>query len=146
MNDYKKKTLIRITLVSSAAVLTAIAFLVLTLYRDQLPALPSFIKGFHIGAFIGLEAFCLIYLGNCIRVIRNEEAMKKMIIAETDERTALIVRNASALGMGMIHLGLGIATIIAGFLNKTVFFSLMGSQFFILIVFYASWVYYARKL
>lgn len=56
MNAYKAKMRTRMNLVSLAAVIAAIIYLALTIFRDQLPVLPSFIKGFHIGAFIGLEA------------------------------------------------------------------------------------------
>ncbi|MFC4776008.1 hypothetical protein ACFO9Q_04345 [Paenibacillus sp. GCM10023252] len=146
MDTYKEKIRTRTNLVSLAAIAAAIIFLVLTLYREHLPVLPSFIKGFHIGAFIGLELFAAFYLGKYMRVRHNETAMKKMYIAENDERTALILRNASMLGMSVILIGFTFAAIVSGFFSPTVFFTLMGSLLFVMIVFYALWVYYASKL
>lgn len=146
MNAYKEKMRSRMNLVSIAAATAALVFAVLTIYRDHLPVLPSFIKGFHTGAFIGSELIAVWYLGKCMRARKNETEMKKMYIAENDERTGLILRNASTLGISIVLIGLAVAAIVSGFFSTTVFFTLMGSLFFVLIVFYALWVYYARKL
>lgn len=146
MNAYKEKLRTRINLISIAAAAAALVYVVLTIYREQLPVLPSFIKGFHIGAFIGFELFAVWYLARCMKARKNEAEMKKMFIEENDERTGLIIRNASTLGISVVLIGLAVAAIISGFFSATVFFSLMGSLLFVLIVFYALWVYYASKL
>ncbi|MCM3747791.1 hypothetical protein M3223_10520 [Paenibacillus pasadenensis] len=146
MNAYKEKLRTRINLISFAAAAAALVYVVLTIYREQLPVLPSFIKGFHIGAFIGFELFAVWYLVRCMKARKNEAEMKKMFIEENDERTGLIIRNASTLGISVVLIGLAVAAIISGFFSATVFFSLMGSLLFVLIVFYALWVYYASKL
>jgi len=146
MNTYKEKIRTRTNLVAIAAVVTALIYMILTFNRDNLPTLPSFIKGFHIGAFIGLELFAAFYLGKYMRVRNNDTAMKKMYIEENDERSGLILRNASTLGMSVILIGLLVAAIVSGFFSSTVFFTLMSSLLFVLIVFFGLWVYYAKKL
>ncbi|WP_138751494.1 hypothetical protein [Paenibacillus sinopodophylli] len=146
MNAYKEKMRTRMNLVSFAAAGAALIFAGLMLYRDHLPVLPSFIKGFHIGAFIGFEVVAAWYLGKCMRARKNDTEMKKLYIAENDERTGLIFRNASTLGMSIVLIGLGVAAIVSGFFNANVFFTLMGSLIFVLIVFYTLLIYYARKL
>lgn len=146
MNTYRAKMRTRASWVAAAAAVTAILFAALTIYRDQLPTLPSFIKGFHQGAFISLELLAAWFVINYLRIRNHEAKLRKWQIAETDERTGLILRNASTLAMSVIFTGLGIATIVSGFFSVTVFFSLMGCLLFILIVFYSLWIYYARKL
>lgn len=146
MNTYREKLRKRTNLMALAAVVTALIYLILTFNRDNLPTLPSFIKGFHIGAFIGLELFAVFYLGKYMRVRNNEAAMKKMFIEENDERNGLIIRNASTLGMSVIFIGFIVAAIVAGFFSSTIFFTLIGSLFFVLIVFFGLWFYYAKKL
>lgn len=146
MNAYKEKMQARMKLVSFTAVLIALVYAVLSIFRHQLPELPSFIKGFNIGAFIGLEFIALIYLGKCRRALKDETEMKKMYIAEHDERSGLIIRNASTLGISLILFGFGIAVVVSGFFSATVFFTLMGSLLFVLAVFFILWIYYAKKL
>jgi uncharacterized membrane protein len=133
-------------LVSFAAAIAALVFLALTIFRDQLPVLPSFIKGFHIGAFIGFEVIAVSYLGKCMKARRDDTEMKKMYIEENDERTGLILRNASTLGMSVILMGLGVAAIVSGFFSATIFFTLMACLLFVLVVFFGLWAYYAKKL
>lgn len=146
MNAYKGRMRIRMSLVSFAAAAAALIFIVLTIYRDHLPVLPSFIKGFHIGAFVGFQLIAVWYLGKCMRVRKDETELKKMYIAENDERSGLIIRNASTLGMSIVLIGLAVAAIVSGFFSVTVFFALIGSLFFVLIVFYVLWIYYAKKI
>lgn len=146
MNTYKEKLRTRTNLVALAAVVTALIYTILTLNSDNLPTLPSFIKGFHIGTFIGLELFAVFYLGKYMRARNNENVMKKMYIEENDERSGLILRNASTLGMSVILICFLVAAIVSGFFSYTVFFTLMGSLLFVLFVFFGLWVYYAKKL
>jgi len=146
MDAYKKNLRTRMNLVSVAAAVAALLYVGLMIYREHLPVLPSFIKGFHIGAFVGLELILGWYLGQCMRASKKESELKRMYIAENDERTGLIIRNASTLGMSVVLFGLAIAAIVSGFFSATVFYTLMASLLFVLIVFYGMWVYYARKL
>lgn len=146
MNTYKEKLRIRTNLVALAAAITALIYVVLLLNRDHLPVLPSFIKGFHTGAFLGLEVFAAFYLGKYLKARNDEHALKKMYIDENDERFGLIIRNASTLGMSIILIGLCIAAIISGFFSATVFFALLGCLLFILVVFFSLWIYYSKKL
>ena len=146
MEKYKEKVRIRTNSLSLLAVGTIIIYFVLMLNRDHLPVLPSFIKGFQLGAFIGLELFLVAFISKYMRARKDENRLKKMYIEENDERTGLIVLKAGSLGMVIISSGLGIATIIAGFFSATVFFTLMSALFFVLVVFYTLWVYFAKKL
>ncbi|URN92751.1 MAG: hypothetical protein NAG76_12915 [Candidatus Pristimantibacillus lignocellulolyticus] len=82
MNTYKEKLRNRTNLVALAAVVTALIYTILTFNRDNLPTLPSFIKGFHIGTFIGLELFAVFYLGKYMRARNNENVMKMMSEAD----------------------------------------------------------------
>lgn len=81
-----------------------------------------------------------------MKVRNNETELKKMYIEENDERTGLILRNASTLGMSVILMGLGVAAIVSGFFSATVFSTLMACLLFILFVFFGLWAYYAKKL
>lgn len=146
METYKAKIRARVNILSLLAIGTALIYLGFLLLRGQLPELPSLIKGFQIGAFIGGEICVVYFLSKYVRAMRNEANLKQLYIEETDERTSLILQKAGSLGMSIVMSGLVLATLIAGFFSSAVFYALMGASFFVIIVFYSLWAYYAKKL
>lgn len=54
-----------------------------------------------------------------------EKELKKLYIKENDERTIMIMQRTGAIGINMFIIGLGFGTIIAGFFNEIVFFTLL---------------------
>lgn len=146
MENYKNKLKKRANSLSLVAGGTLLLYLGFMFYRDQLPELPSFIQGFQVGAFLGLELFVVMFLGKYMKAARNEALLKQMYIKESDERSSQILQNAASLSISIVFIGLGITTVVAGFFNPYIFFTLMGALFFIMIVFFTLMGYYSRKI
>ncbi|OWR28704.1 hypothetical protein CDO73_17555 [Saccharibacillus sp. O23] len=115
------------------------------LYRSELPILNSFTKGFHQGIFFGLELVILGFLVQNIRGSRSDAALKKMHIEENDERFSLIIQKTASMTALAMFAALGVATVIAGFLDAAVFFALLGALLFMVILFYVLWIYFAKR-
>lgn len=145
METYRKKMIFRINMLIIIAIITAALYLGLLFFHGQLPTLPSMFKGMHFGAFIGIELFLIISIVNGLRIIRNETVLKQSYVKENDERTALIIQKTATLSVTIIMIGILIAAITAGFFSSSIFYTLMGTLFFVLIVFYSLWIYYAKK-
>lgn len=60
MDNYKVQVKTRKNVLSLVAAATLLIYVGLVFYRGGLPELPSFIKGFHTGAFIGAE-LCFVF-------------------------------------------------------------------------------------
>ncbi|WP_336758281.1 hypothetical protein [Paenibacillus sp. USHLN196] len=146
MDNYKIKVKTRKNVLSLVAAATLLIYVGLIFYRGGLPDLPSFIKGFHTGAFIGVEVAVAFFLVRYIKASNNETELKKQYIEENDERSVMILQSAGTLSTAIILIGLGIASVIAGFFNSLIFYTLLACLLFVLIVFFASWMYYARKI
>ncbi|KOR89245.1 hypothetical protein [Paenibacillus solani] len=146
MDKYKIKVKTRKNVLSLVATATLLIYVGLVFYRGGLPDLPSFIKGFHTGAFIGIEVAVVSFLVKYIKASKNEAELKKQYIEENDERSIMILHSASILSIAIILIGLGIASVIAGFFNPLIFYTLLVCLLFVLIVFFALWMYYAKKL
>ena len=58
----------------------------------------------------------------------------------------MILQRAGTLSTAIILIGLGVASVIAGFFNPLIFYTLLTCLLFILIVFFALWMYYAREI
>ena len=82
-------------------------------------------RGFVSGASFGILALMLFGLIRNIRALKDEKKLKKLYIAENDERQILIYTNAlrSAMQVWLI-LGL-VAVIITGYFNATVSITLL---------------------
>ncbi|OMF61293.1 hypothetical protein MKY66_16375 [Paenibacillus sp. FSL R5-0766] len=146
MDKYKIKVKTRKNVLSLVAAATLLIYVGLIFYRGGLPDLPSFIKGFHTGAFIGVELAVAFFLVRYIKASNNEAELKKQYIEENDERSVMILQRAGTLSTAIILIGLGIASVIAGFFNPLIFYTLLTCLLFVLIVFFALWMYYARAI
>ena len=82
-------------------------------------------RGFVSGASFGILALMVFGLIRNIRALKDEKKLKKLYIAENDERQILIYTNAlrSAMQVWLI-LGL-VAVIITGYFNATVSITLL---------------------
>lgn len=145
MDNYKVQVKTRKNALSLVAAATLLIYVGLMFYRGGLPELPSFIKGFHTGAFIGAELCFVFFLAKYIKASKNDAELKKLYIEENDERSGLIIQSASTLSVVMILAGLAIASVIAGFFNSLIFYTLLATLLFVLIVFFALWMYYSKK-
>ncbi|MEK3702860.1 hypothetical protein MKY87_01935 [Paenibacillus sp. FSL R7-0198] len=146
MDKYKIKVNTRKNVLSLVAAATLLIYVGLIFYRGGLPDLPSFIKGFHTGAFIGVEVAIAFFLVRYIKASKNEAELKKQYIEENDERSIMILQRAGTLSTAIILIGLGVASVIAGFFNPLIFYTLLTCLLFVLIVFFALWMFYAREI
>jgi hypothetical protein len=147
MDDYRKKLSRRLWALGVPAVLFAALNILLSLWfnRQRAGGIPDFIRGFHWGVMLGVAAVFLYSLVRYTRALRNGEALKKLYIAETDERALMIRQKAAAGGMSLNLMGLAAAAVIAGYFNTTVFFALLGAALFSGLTNIALKLYYRRR-
>ena len=134
MDKFKAKIQKRIFVMAFILIILAVIYFIFPLYAAELPPIPDFIRGFHFGAFIGIELALVFFIVRFIVSLRTIESLKKLYIEENDERTKMIMQKSGAIGMGICMAGLSIGTITAGFLNETAFFSLLGALIFTALV------------
>lgn len=101
--------------------------------------------GFQIGIFIGLEVIMLLWAFRYKKALGDEKLLKALYIQEHDERAQLISGRIGATGFLIVLLGIGLATVVAGFINLTVFLTLMAVLMFSVSVKAALKIYYHRK-
>lgn len=146
MEKFKRKIRKRIFGMSLTIICLSITYFVLLSNKNNLPKTADFIMGFQTGVFCGLELGLVFYLVKNMVSIRDENSLKKLYIKENDERTIMIMQKTGAMGMAICNIGLGFATVIAGFFNQIVFFSLLGATAFTALVKGFFKLYYHNKL
>ncbi|NLM97753.1 MAG: hypothetical protein GX175_09140 [Halanaerobiaceae bacterium] len=145
MEKYQKKVHKRSICLLVSTILLALTYLALLFFKDSLPVLPDFNKGFQLGIFLTLEIIQIYSLIQHLKALRDKDALRKMYINENDERNILIMQKSGNWGLLICLLGLGFATIIASFFNQIVFFTLLGALFFISLVRGVLKIYYHHK-
>jgi hypothetical protein len=105
----------------------------------------EFLRGFHSGGVGAGLAFLTILVVRYISALGNEEKLKKMYIAQTDERKKMIIRQAGSLCAAVSIFSLALATLVAGYFNTTVFLTLLCAELFITLVFVSLKLYYKNK-
>lgn len=146
MDKFKRKIRIRTIWMLTLVICIAAVYFALALSKGNQPSIPDFIRGFHTGAFTGIEIGILLVIVKYIVSLRKEESLKRLFIEENDERRLAIMQKSGAWGMTACILGLAVATVIAGFFDQTVFFSLLGALIYSAVVKGTLKIYYYRKL
>ena len=141
MENYRKTLLNRIRIFS--AYVGFMAFMTITINRffgDN-----SF-SGFILGVFVGLEILGAVIVLKARKALHDEKVLKEMYIKEHDERMKMIRLKTGSNGVLIILEGLTLAMMVAGFVNKTVFFTLFAVVIFISITMIALKIYYNKKM
>ena len=106
----------------------------------------SFYNGFIAGAAFGVMALFIVGLIMNLRALRNEKAMKKQYIKETDERSRQIAVLGKSAGATIFLLLLLPTAIILGYFNVTVFITCISCVLALALSMAGAKLYYSRKL
>lgn len=115
------------------------------LLKDKF-AYNDFIFGFVYGLLIGMELFCV---GKVIKINKARDdysLLRQMYIEENDERQILIRLKSGYPILTNLSLAIFLFAILAGFINKVVFVTLLSVGVFQLLVSKAIRLYWRRKI
>jgi len=108
-------------------------------------SLDGFASGFRTGIFVVFVASMMNSIMRAARALRSEDALRRLYIQESDERTNLIRDRVGRAGLDFITGGLATASFIAGMFNETVFYTLCGALAFAVLVKASLKFYYSRR-
>ena len=106
----------------------------------------GFYNGFIAGAAFVVMALFIVGLIMNLRALRNEKAMKKQYIKETDERSRQIAVMGKSAGATIFLLLMVPAAIILGYFNVTVFITCIGCILALSLLMGGAKLYFSRKL
>ncbi len=139
--EVHKRILLRRFLLAGIIVIDVL----LNVFRDQFSNVSDYALGYQTGVLIGLMILLSINLYMYERSYRNEDRLKILYIKEHDERKVLI-KSKMAMGTLFISIGLlGVATMIAVYINQTVAFTLISVIYGMGIILCILKVYYSKK-
>ncbi|URZ03230.1 hypothetical protein [Clostridium felsineum] len=126
----------------------AIIFIVLTaMYTRKASSTDTsdMIDGFQVGLALGIEIIMIMFIAKYNKALKDENELKKLHIKENDERERFINDKIGVVGFYLALGIIGVATVIAGFINQIIFFTLAGVLIFMTAVKVGLKVYYKNK-
>ncbi len=130
-----------------ALILYAMGFM----YSDRIGApgasdfMRSMVTGFQIGALAGIQIMLIPVIVRYSKALRDEAALKRLHIDETDERKRFIKMRIGGVGLNIALGGLAVAVIVAGYVNEVAFLTLLGATTFVAFTKGALKLYYHNK-
>ncbi|NMD37703.1 MAG: hypothetical protein GYA87_03360 [Christensenellaceae bacterium] len=142
MDNFKIKVQKRVMWATIYCVVFLTVAIVLMVYSDK----ASYPMGFTSGFISGIVALAVAFIIKYIKALKNPEALRKLYIEETDERTKEIGAKVGHTSSIITLFVLAIAMLVAVFLNKTVFYTILATVLFISVLNATLKLYYNKKL
>ena len=109
-------------------------------------AINDLAAGYNLGLLIALQVGAIYFITKYNKALKNKAQLKKLYIEKHDERKELIQYKSSALGISIFIFILLLATIISGFYNLVVFYTLLGVCLIILAILVLTKLYFLKNL
>ncbi len=103
-------------------------------------------SGFTTGFFIGIELLVVIGMLKIQSALKDDAKLRALYIKEHDERTIAIENKIGGLGINLIIAGLGLATVITIYIDQTIFFTILATLQFTVLVKGGLKLYYHKTL
>lgn len=149
MDQYKKSLKIKFGILLMCSIAALLLYIVGLAAQNSIYGRDDFVKdffeGFHLGAFLFIQAALISTMVRYIQALRNREKLKLLYIAETDERKTLIRSQIGGAGLNVALGGVAFAALLSGFYDETVFYTLLTVLFFIAFVKGILKLYYFKK-
>ncbi|MBE6855939.1 MAG: hypothetical protein E7500_00730 [Ruminococcus sp.] len=143
MKEFKEKIQHKIKLYSLFMVCMVLIFISgITMFQTEF----DFAKGMMTGFFISIMVGLMYYISRLNDALKNEEKLKEMYIAETDERNLAIAKETSSTATPIIMMGLALSALVAGFINTIICITLVGALAFCSVVIVLSTAYYKSRM
>jgi|SRR5690554_5706649 len=105
----------------------------------------NFIRGFQVGIFVTFQGDLIHRMVKYYGAIKDNQKLEVLKIAENDERAKFIRDKIGSGGFNLSVAVMAMATVAAGFANRIVFFTLLATLVFMVMVKAALKIYYNIK-
>ncbi|MFY9174285.1 MAG: hypothetical protein WAO24_02915 [Peptococcia bacterium] len=113
---------------------------------SKIYSLDDHATSFALGFGVGLLAVVIYYMNKYRRALKSEEKLQELYIEETDERQQYINAKIGGTGLNISILVIALAMLVANYFNLIVFFTLLATTMFLVIVKAVLLKYYSSKI
>lgn len=102
--------------------------------------------GFINGLILGIEIICVFWLVRIRKALKGYKLLRELYINEYDERKNFIKLKSGSSLIGKIALGIFVISILASYFNMIVFYTLVITGFFLILVSLLLKLYWIKKV
>ena len=141
MENFKKKLKTRMIIGSVYCCLVPLLAIVLHFSVGE-----TLSSGFTLGMATGIAAVVIFFVIQYAHALRSEEKIRKLYIAETDERNQYIQNRCACSSILIILAAIALATLVASYFDRTVFYTLLTATYCIALIIGSCKLYFRKKL
>lgn len=102
--------------------------------------------GFINGLTLGIEIICVFWVFRIRKALKDDKILRKLYIDEHDERKNFIKLKAGYNLIGKIALGIFVISILASYFNMVIFYTLVITGIFLIILSLLLKLYWIKKI
>lgn len=141
----KKVSKIKLIIMSFTTLLPIIILICMELIPNLDASAVSDLIIFRYGIFVLLEGYIGIKIYTYAKILLDVDYAESELIKKNDERISFIKLKTNAFTLKLTMFSLGIALIVTAFINRIIFYTLLGVLLFFMVVYIAVKIYYSRK-
>ncbi|WP_051540131.1 hypothetical protein [Clostridium ihumii] len=152
MDSFKKSIKLKMILLITFNIIACIFIAFINYYSTKLNLFANTskiasgrIQGFQTGFFVGLELLFVLGIIRYRKALNSNDELKKLYIEENDERKKHILSKTSSSSSTVSLILIAFLTIISGFFNEIVFYTLVMVLFLLSFIKVGFKLYYLKK-
>ena len=102
--------------------------------------------GFINGLTLGIEIICVFWVFKIRKAIKDDKMLRRLYIDEHDERKNFIKLKSGSNLIGKIALGIFVISILASYFNMVVFYTLVITGIFLILVSLSLKIYWRKMV
>ena len=102
--------------------------------------------GFINGLTLGIEIICVFWVFKIRKALKDDKMLRELYIDEHDERKNFIKLKSGSNLIGKIALGIFVASILASYFNMVVFYTLVITGIFLILVSLSLKIYWRKMV
>ena len=141
----RKASIIKLIIMSLATILPILLLVIFELIpKNEESALADLII-IRYGILVLLEGYIGIKIANYIKILTSVDYAQAEIVKRNDERNKFIKLKTESMTIKICIYGMGIALIVTAFINRYIFYTLLGVLLFGVLAFVISKLVYTKK-
>ena len=145
LDHLKKTSKIKLIIMCLATILPIILLVVFELIPNLENSAVADLIIIRYGILVLLEGYIGLKIYNYVKILTSVDFAQAEVVKRNDERNKFIKLKTESMTIKICIYALGIAILVTAFINRFIFYTLIGVLFFSFVSFFIVKIYYSKK-
>ncbi len=145
LDHLKKTSKIKLIIMCLATILPIILLVVFELIPNLENSAVADLIIIRYGILVLLEGYIGLKIYNYVKILTSVDFAQAEVVKRNDERNKFIKLKTESMTIKICIYALGIAILVTAFINRFIFYTLIGVLFFAVVSFVIVKIYYSKK-